>query len=446
MNLYTPISAKITGIALFFFLLTAQYTNAQVCAAFGTNLQYNVNDVYNSAANFTYTFTAGTGSNRAMVLVITYESNNNNQNNDFNQITYGGQVLTVAANIQFAATASTPSNRTGIFYLNEAGIAAATNTTVDIDFSNANEIGGIGITTIMLRNVNQATPIGDTRTNTASANSITVTSFAADNGDFIITGVNSSSSGSDFTSSAGYIVVHEDQLNASHSRAGSYSQLTAASAAEQPSFTVLPATTPRLGIAVVEINPNSTGSSCGFALPVTITGFSANINNNTTLLNWQVADETAIRHYEIERRESNANTFNSIGVKTAANQPGSYSYSFVDPLPVNGTVFYRLKIINADGSHFYSSIIAVKSGTLSKSSVATVFQSSINVLIPSRSNQPVQISLSDAYGRIVHSQQGLLSNGSNSVQIVPRSHLAKGMYWLRIVREEGSEVISLMHE
>lgn len=94
-------------------------------------------------------------------------------------------------------------------------------------------------------------------------------------------------------------------------------------------------------------------------LPVELLTFEAIRRGDHAYVEWSTASEENTDKFIIER-SADARVFESIGAVTAAgNSRTSRSYSFPDPTaPVTGTstIFYRLKIIDFDGSFTYSNI------------------------------------------------------------------------------------------
>ena len=104
----------------------------------------------------------------------------------------------------------------------------------------------------------------------------------------------------------------------------------------------------------------------GFAgclpLPLNLLSFTGKSNDSYNLLQWQAAGEMNNGSFEIERSNDYTN-FDSIGtIRGAGNVASTYSYSFIDPHPLEGVNYYRLKQMGNDGSFVYSKIISVTRG------------------------------------------------------------------------------------
>lgn len=112
-----------------------------------------------------------------------------------------------------------------------------------------------------------------------------------------------------------------------------------------------------------EVSFTTTGFSGFFVktanspLPVRWISFSAQLNDDQkAALNWKV-DETNVSHYEVER-STNARDFGKLGTVYSQNN-GVHQYHFTDPGAVEGNVYYRIKLVDTDGTYAYSRILSV---------------------------------------------------------------------------------------
>jgi hypothetical protein len=94
---------------------------------------------------------------------------------------------------------------------------------------------------------------------------------------------------------------------------------------------------------IYEVQANST-------LPVNVTSFAGKYNNGKVELNWEVSIEDNIVGYDVEY-SINGTFFNKAGTVSAQKQQ---SYSFTHLAVIESKLFYRLKMINQDGSQQYS--------------------------------------------------------------------------------------------
>lgn len=93
-------------------------------------------------------------------------------------------------------------------------------------------------------------------------------------------------------------------------------------------------------------------------LPVSLLSFNAALNNKAVSLDWSTANEVNAGAFELER-SVNGKDFSRISFVVAKNGVQN-SYNFVDERAVAGTNYYRLKMVDKDGSFKYSQIVSVK--------------------------------------------------------------------------------------
>jgi hypothetical protein len=108
------------------------------------------------------THTAGAGIDRLLVLMVAHASNSDVL---VNAVTYGGQALT---RINGGVAGSTKTVRMELWYLREAGIAAATNGTFVVTYGSGN-IQAQHYAAATFRNVDQIAPILDSRVNVTNS-------------------------------------------------------------------------------------------------------------------------------------------------------------------------------------------------------------------------------------------------------------------------------------
>ena len=175
------------------------------------------------------THVAGTGSNRLLVFVAGME---NDTDRDLTAVSYGGQTMTQANE---GVICTTICARNEVWYLDDAGIQAATGTTFVPTWggtpSNFNEM----YAAVTLHNVDQITPIGNISSAGGTGNPIQVaTALNVNIGNMVLTGATSGNAGS-YTPDIGYI-EGTDQAAASSTTATAYLSITTGGT-QQPSAT-----------------------------------------------------------------------------------------------------------------------------------------------------------------------------------------------------------------
>jgi len=95
-------------------------------------------------------------------------------------------------------------------------------------------------------------------------------------------------------------------------------------------------------------------------LPVELTALSYKLQNGFIDLSWTTATEVNSYKFEVEK-SADKSAWAKIGeVSASGNSNSNKEYSFTDNQPASGKYFYRLKIVDNDGSFAYSKEIEVE--------------------------------------------------------------------------------------
>jgi hypothetical protein len=178
-----------------------------------------------------------------------------------------------------------------------------------------------------------------------------------------------------------------------------------------------------------------TGSTGNFIsstepLPVNYLNFTVTGRNGQAFLQWQTAQEENSKDFVIQHSTDGSN-FTDIGaVPAAGNSSTPRSYSYVDPSPVIGNNFYRLKEEDQGNQYNYSGVRLL---TLSGSPGALVWyitgSRAAEVDYSQGSNQLYTVT--DMTGRTI--QQGQLSGGKLYI-----SGFASGIYVVTVFTSTGT--------
>jgi protocatechuate 3,4-dioxygenase beta subunit len=172
------------------------------------------------------------------------------------------------------------------------------------------------------------------------------------------------------------------------------------------------------------------------ALSVKITEFTAIKKNNTAELNWNVEAETGVNNYVIERSSDGRNFISTASV----NATGASSYRSTDAQPLKGLNYYRLKVVDLDGSIAYSEVRIVVFGS---KGIINVFPNPsadrINVLLPdSWQKKAVTIDIIDQLGRVVIK---VARTQAGQVETINISKLPGAAYLLRLINNDGEQEV-----
>lgn len=198
---------------------------------------------------------------------------------------------------------------------------------------------------------------------------------------------------------------------------------------------------------IAVVNPGTTNVSIllkqGGALPVTLLDFSAQLENNNAVLNWQTALEENSNYFNVQRSKDGI-VFSDIGMLRAAgnsNIEKEYDYTDFNVNQLNtDNLFYRLEEVDKDGKIQLSKIVAIrlKAGKNEIKVYPNPANSTINIDLPQRLSGNTAIILYDMIGHRIIERKNL----SNSLhQQLSIKKVTAGNYRLIII-ENGKEKIN----
>jgi len=176
------------------------------------------------------------------------------------------------------------------------------------------------------------------------------------------------------------------------------------------------------------------------ALPVELTSFTGWNQGAVNQLNWITASEKNTQKFEVEKRTSVA-SWTTVGEKAAAgNSNRALSYDFSDNNPVLGNNYYRLKIIDFDGTFSYSNIVNIAIDEVVVNSFVNVYPNptnrELNVEIQATSIYETKVAAYDVLGKKVFDKTVTVSKGLNKLQLDVAA-FAKGTYVLQFADTTG---------
>ncbi|MFP5042027.1 T9SS type A sorting domain-containing protein [Parasediminibacterium sp. JCM 36343] len=178
---------------------------------------------------------------------------------------------------------------------------------------------------------------------------------------------------------------------------------------------------------VVKLSADCTGNC---TTPVKLVAFSANSTNNGVVTQWETANETNTAYFVVER-SSNGSSFTALGkVAAAGNSSSVLNYSYADNNPLQGRAYYRLQMVDKDGSIAYSNIVSVAGSQLL---AVSVYPNPASSFVTIHSSHIAAVQVIDNMGRVVKQVQ--LKDATNPM--LPLSGLPAGVYHLRILTTDG---------
>lgn len=185
--------------------------------------------------------------------------------------------------------------------------------------------------------------------------------------------------------------------------------------------------------SLYQLGGNPVGMRVAGALPVKLVSFDAKLLNNDVNLAWMSAQEINASKYVVQR-SSNGNDFEEIGtIGAKENTSQKTAYYFTDHLNniYSAKLFYRLKMVDKDGTFDYSQVITIIPDSKNRISVSP---NPAKDMLTITGKNIVKAEVVDIAGRRVIRK----TFTGNSDAILNVSALTSGVYTIWITETSGA--------
>lgn len=169
-------------------------------------------------------------------------------------------------------------------------------------------------------------------------------------------------------------------------------------------------------------------------LPVVVNEFTGLNKGAYNEIKWKVSQESSLSHYILERSTDGLN-FLSLTRVNAANSFNAITYTHQDVVNANQqpTYYYRLKMVNIDGSYEYSGVVMIRRNTKEDIAVAgNPFSGTLMLRYNLAEARNLQLSLYDISGRLITRSVLSASAGSGILNVNNLDPYARGTYLLHL--------------
>ncbi len=165
-------------------------------------------------------------------------------------------------------------------------------------------------------------------------------------------------------------------------------------------------------------------------LPINLESFTADKTNHAVRLSWKASGAKAFSHFELEHRAENEAQFKQLAVIPF--HENKFVYTETHHEPAHGRNYYRLKLVDEDGSFNYSKVVLANfSATADIKILPNPAHETINIYT---SVQTDQIIVSGIEGKTIN----LPVKTGSGYQSIDVSTLPSGIYFVRII--SGTDV------
>ncbi|MCI4671343.1 MAG: PQQ-dependent sugar dehydrogenase [Bacteroidia bacterium] len=178
------------------------------------------------------------------------------------------------------------------------------------------------------------------------------------------------------------------------------------------------------------------------SLPIELSAFDVQLIGQEARLEWLSANEIGSSHYTIERSLDGTLFEQLADVRARGQSNSSTYYEWIDSKPHYGVNYYRLKMVDTDGSFGYSDIrsINLKGDQLWVYPNPGKIGQELRASITFKNSNVARLALMDLSGRKIRQEDWTLENGQAVVKIAT-DDLAPGGYLIVATAGDGTQLI-----
>lgn len=185
-----------------------------------------------------------------------------------------------------------------------------------------------------------------------------------------------------------------------------------------------------------------TGST---VLPVRLLEFNGENNGDKNKLTWKVSQEQDLSGYQLQRSSDGMN-YQTIATVSSRNSSTQTTYSYNDHIgAVNAEYYYRLKVVNNDGSFTYSAVVFIRAVSKSSFSVAgNLFTDYVVLKYTIAKDETITLSFFNTGGALVRREQHKATAGTGIYTLYGLAGQPSGTYLLHVAAGELKQTFKLV--
>jgi hypothetical protein len=172
------------------------------------------------------------------------------------------------------------------------------------------------------------------------------------------------------------------------------------------------------------------------SLPLTLLNFNVTHRNGDAQLVWQTSDEERFSRFEVERSLDSRN-FQTITDVAAKGGINTTTYNYADDIKAitSSTIFYRLKMIDHDGSFRYSAIVSLRKGFAGSKLNISPNPAGTSTTIRYKTDRSgvADIVITDFSGKTLLQRKVVLQAGENNISVSEIARFTNGVYNVKLI-------------
>ncbi len=172
-------------------------------------------------------------------------------------------------------------------------------------------------------------------------------------------------------------------------------------------------------------------------LPIIFSNCVAQRKNRDVQINWTFGCQTNVDHFVVERSTDGKN-FIAAATIHSTRRSCAEAYNWVDGSAANGTVYYRVVMVENSGYRLMSRVIKIN-GNIAKEEFQVwpnpVTGRAVSVQLQNIESGSYQLQLSNLQGQIIYKASANVSNGSEIIKLTLQNNTKAGMYNLQLKKQ-----------
>lgn len=175
-------------------------------------------------------------------------------------------------------------------------------------------------------------------------------------------------------------------------------------------------------------------------LPATIANFRLTATGRSVTLSWQSLTETNVLSYSVQRSNNGGTSYLPVAtVPATGNGSAAVNYTYNDLLTADGNYWYRIVVLNKDGSSKATYSITANSNGQNKLFIyPSLAKRGQAITVSASQTGVVTLQLFTAQGQLVMQQR----KDAGTVFTIATGALGAGVYWVKVISATGSSVTS----
>jgi hypothetical protein len=199
-----------------------------------------------------------------------------------------------------------------------------------------------------------------------------------------------------------------------------------------------------LPMEYTSIKRSPSGSSG--TLPITLLNFSGSLKGNNVLLDWSTSLEINSKEFQIEKSNDGITYRELYTIPAAGNSTIVKKYNYLD-VEATELNYYRLKMVDLDGSAKQSDVVIVKNPGLSQtvSGITNPFKDYISIRFAKIPKGGVNLKLIDLSGKVISTRE-VYNPLSSIIRFDYNKALSQGIYILQVANDGKQYSLKLLKE